>query len=108
MVGCDVVVGAPFGLLFALRILWEKTSLTARQGPQMIGFSLAHLHPELFLPGVASCFMLIAWLIPALIFVILKKGRLASWEYAMLAGSIVAALAMFLPDDIGLTMPWLA
>lgn len=102
------LIGAPFGLVFALRIPWEKTILTARQGPQMIGFSLAHLHPELLLLGVPSCLLLVAWLVPALIVFVRKRGHLTISEYAMVLGSVVAALAMFLPNEIGLKMPWLA
>jgi hypothetical protein len=46
-------VGAsPFAVLFAARILWEKTIWTWSRGPQMVGFSLWHIHSEFALVGI--------------------------------------------------------
>ena len=43
---------SPFAVLFAARILWEKTIWTRSRGPQMVGFSLWHIHSEFALVGI--------------------------------------------------------
>ena len=37
---------APIALPFAVRIAWEKTVWMWSRGPQMVGFSLMHIHPR--------------------------------------------------------------
>jgi hypothetical protein len=39
------ILAWPGALYLVLRIVWEETLLTWRQGPQMVGFSLAHTGP---------------------------------------------------------------
>ncbi len=46
---------AIFGTLaFDLRMVYEQTILTRREGPQMLGFSTAHLFPGLLILGVLA------------------------------------------------------
>jgi hypothetical protein len=47
------------------RLLWEQTYLTWQKGPQMIGFSLAHQHPEVLLVGLAGYAAMCGWLVVA-------------------------------------------
>ena len=46
--------------LVAAHLTWEATVLTAREGPQMIGFSFIHTSP---LPVLVSAFLAQVWLL---------------------------------------------
>jgi hypothetical protein len=64
-----------FTAMFAGRILWEETLLTWRQGPQMLGFSLAHgSWVVLFLaPMALSTWLAVAFI--ALVVYLFKRRR---------------------------------
>ena len=56
----------PAAAPLVLRLLWEMAALTWQRGPQMVGFTLLHVHP---VPAIiaALCWMAVAaWLIAAL------------------------------------------
>ena len=63
----NVLIGGVIILLVALpyvgRILWEETILTCRQGPQLVGFSMAHTMPIFMLLGMLGMLMAHVWLI---------------------------------------------
>jgi hypothetical protein len=62
-----LLIGAPLIIvtsLLASRIVWEETWLSLHQGPQMIGFSLAHGPEAIFL---VVPFVLLFWLVAAFI-----------------------------------------
>ena len=61
IVGWCVTPGVWF---LAVRLGWEATVLTARAGPQMIGFSFMHTSP-LALPVILSAFMAQLWVLSA-------------------------------------------
>jgi hypothetical protein len=98
------LLAAPAGLIFSARILWEKTLLTAERGEQMIGFSLAHVYPVFFLVGLLCSWVLMGWLLVAIVYLIRARLRVAWYDYAMVAGSLFVCLALFLPHDFGLTL----
>jgi hypothetical protein len=50
-------LSAPGTWFIALRLGWEATVLTAREGPQMVGFSILHRWPLVVLPAMASVFV---------------------------------------------------
>jgi hypothetical protein len=63
---------APLGLVFATRIAWEKTIWTWSRGPQVVGFSLMHIHPFFSVGGIMCCVLLMLWIVPALIYLTLR------------------------------------
>jgi hypothetical protein len=67
-------------LAFAGRIAWEKTIWTWSRGPQMVGFSLMHIHPGFFVAGLLCCGLLILWLIPALFFLIIRRQNILHFD----------------------------
>ena len=77
-----------FAAILAQRLLWEETSLTIQQGPQMLGFALAHSSEAiLFLgPIVLSLWILVA--IVVLIVCLWRKRRLSRWYWLTLGGAI--------------------
>ncbi len=89
---------APFATLLAARIGWEKTVWTWTRGPQMVGFSLWHLHPLFALIGVLSFWMLLVWSVLAFVFVVVRRNRSTAAEIAMFVCAVFVVVAMTLPD----------
>jgi hypothetical protein len=54
---------SPLAFLFAGRILWEKTLWTWSRGPQMVGFSLWHIHPGFAVAGLLCSLAVALWLL---------------------------------------------
>jgi hypothetical protein len=86
------------GLPFAGRILWEKTILTWREGPQNIGFSLAHIHPEFFLVGIIATFFYVIWLLVSAAWFSQHKVRPDVTSWIALSLTVLALVAVFLPS----------
>ncbi len=98
------IIPAPLAIALSVRILWEKTLLTAERGEQMIGFSLVHIHPGFFFMGLLCSLILLAWLVPAVIYSAMARLRIGIIDYAMMLGSIFVMAAMILPDNFGLRL----
>ena len=92
------------GLAVSARILWEKTLLTAERGEQMIGFSMMHIHPGFFFGGLLCSLVMLAWLVPAVIYAALARLKVGMIDYAMVLGSLLVLAAMLLPDNFGLKL----
>jgi hypothetical protein len=95
-----VLVGFPLVLAtsaLAARMVWEETLLTLQEGPQMIGFALAHgAGAILFL----APFLLSIWLIVALVTTLIslrRKKRLSKWYWSTLASAILILGFLSLP-----------
>jgi hypothetical protein len=65
-------VAVVFAAILTARMIWEETALTLHQGPQMLGFSLAH-GPGIFL--LLAPIVLVVWLIAAVIRIIFTLAR---------------------------------
>jgi hypothetical protein len=79
-------LAAPGAWILMLRLVWEATVLTAREGGQMVGFALAHGSSA----GILLCSMLLGlvWTLVAAVWigVAMRKGYRASpWDWAELA-----------------------
>ena len=51
-----------FSLSLGFELVYEQTILTWQNGPQMVGFSLAHIHGEFLAVGMLATLMVHAWL----------------------------------------------
>jgi hypothetical protein len=92
-------VGAsPFAVLFAARLLWEKTIWTWSRGPQMVGFSLWHIHPEFALVGILGSLALAPWLLIAAPYAIARRRDIEPWDWLMMIFSLLVIVALALPD----------
>ena len=98
------IIPAPLAIALSVRILWEKTLLTAERGEQLIGFSLVHIHPGFFFMGLLCSLILLAWLVPAIIYSAIARLRIGIIDYAMMLGSILVLAAMLLPDNFGMRL----
>lgn|ERR1700730_11607474 len=94
------ICSLPLGLTFAGRIAWAKTVLTAIQGPQMVGFSLMHVHPGFFIAGILCSYLLILWLVPASIYLTVNRKRISAFDIAMVSLSLCVAAVIMAPDTL--------
>src|ERR1700737_3111155 len=90
----------PLGVSFAGRIAWEKTVWTIKRGPQMVGFSLVHIHPAFFLGGILCSSLLILWLVPASVYLIVNRTRITAFDIATIILTFFVALAIMTPDGL--------
>ena len=80
-----------FAAILAVRIVWEETWLTLREGPQMLGFSLAHGPGVILLLAMP---LLVVWLAVAFITMVvslLRRKRLSRgfWLTVACAGVVL-------------------
>jgi hypothetical protein len=97
LIGILLIVGT---LVLAARLIWEMTWLTWQQGPQMIGFSLAHGSGGvlLFLFPVLLCL----WLLVVAVILIawkLKRWKIAKQTWQLLACSLVTLGLLSIPQN---------
>lgn len=81
----------------AARLIWEETALTIHDGPQMIGFSLAHGY---FAPLLLAPLLLALWLVVALVvmvFALRRKQRLHPTFWSTLAAAVAVLAVLSLP-----------
>ena len=90
---------SPFAMLFACRIIWEKTLWTWSRGPQMIGFSLMHIHPMIAVVGMLCCLGLMVWLLPAIPYAIARRKAIGLTDAIMIACAVLVAAAVVIPDN---------
>jgi hypothetical protein len=97
-----VAIGVPavlFTAILAGRMLWEETFLTIQQGPQMLGFSLAHGSGALLL---LAPFLLALWLLVALVTMAVclwRKRSLSRCYWLTLASAIVTLGVLSIPPQ---------
>ena len=89
----------PIAALFAARITWEKTVWTWSRGPQMVGFSLMHIHPFFAIVGMVSCLAVMVWLLPAIPYAIARRKTISVTDVAMVACAVLVAAAVVIPDN---------
>ena len=92
------VAASPFALLFAGRILWEKTIWTWSRGPQVVGFALWHIHPGFAFVGVLCSFAVGLWLLIAVPYAIVRRRDIEPWDWLMMAGSVLVIIALAIPN----------
>ncbi|MGA7313662.1 MAG: ankyrin repeat domain-containing protein [Silvibacterium sp.] len=84
-------------IALAARMVWEETFLTLREGPQMVGFTLAHgVGAILFLAPLLLCI----WLLIALVATVISlchKRPLSTWYWSTLASAILTLGFLSLP-----------
>jgi len=91
---------SPLGTAFSARIAWEKTVWTIVRGPQMVGFSLMHIHPGFSFLGVLCACALMLWVIPALIYLILRRKQISGLDICMVVVALFVTVAIVTPDTL--------
>lgn len=88
-----------FAALFAARITWEETLLTLHEGPQMVGFSLAHGYGAILF---IAPFALALWLVVALVIMtvsLLRKRPLSKSYWSAFAVAVVVIGVLSIPGE---------
>lgn len=83
------VAATLFATVLTVRVVWEETFLTMRQGPQMIGFSLAHGSGAILF---ISPLILAVWLTVAVVVVLValfRKRRVSTALWCCLGSAIL-------------------
>ena len=70
--------------IFIARIVYESTFLTCWNGPQMVGFALAHTAPGIFLLGIFFLPFGLLFLFVMVVFGLFKKRRFSRSEWLLL------------------------
>jgi uncharacterized membrane protein YhaH (DUF805 family) len=96
-----VFAGVPLIFLSAIlaaRIVWEETWLTLQQGPQMIGFSLAHGSAAvlLFAPTLLALWFVLAFLTMAV--TLWRRKGLSIWFRSCLGTAVVVFGVLAFPS----------
>ena len=89
---------SPIAFLFAARILWEKTIWTWSRGPQMVGFTLWHVHPGLAVLGTACSLAIALWLLITVPYAIVRHHYIKTADWSAMVGSALVIVALALPD----------
>jgi hypothetical protein len=101
-IGLLVLACLPGTAVFALRLIYEQTVMTWRDGEQMVGFALAHAYILFFLPMILS-FALAHFALACVGAVTLARWlrRLPTpkWNWVAVVGLAVCAGLVYLPYD---------
>jgi len=90
----------PAHLIFVGRLLYEKTYLTWRYGPQNIGFTIVHTYPDDFLAGVIAFYFFKLWLLIALGLILWSRVRIAKLDWIQF-GIIGLTVAIdYIPTEV--------
>lgn len=93
-------VSLPGTFLFAARLVYEETILTWREGPQMVGFSLAHLYSGLFLLFLLSALLSNIFLLCAVVVLCLRlihRRRLPILDWFLICVVFVCVGLSYVP-----------
>jgi len=91
---------SPFAMVFAARIMWEKTLWTWSRGPQMVGFSLMHLHPTLAIFGLICSLSVMVWLMTAIPYAIARRRHIRMSDVFMMACAAFVVVVLVIPDTL--------
>jgi hypothetical protein len=65
----------------------------------MVGFSLMHIHPVFAIVGMMCCLAMMAWLLPAVPYAIVRRKIISVADIAMIACAVLVAVAIVIPDN---------
>jgi hypothetical protein len=89
----------PLAIALSARLLWEKTVWTWTRGPQMVGFSLMHIHPGFAVLGFFSTFVLALWVLPAVAYLVIRRKDIHLLDVGMLLLALLIIASIAMPDN---------
>jgi len=87
-------------LPFVARMTWEMTLLTWSEGPQMLGFSMAHTFPVLAILGAICWLALAIWCVAIVIAGAFKRWRFGAFEWVIVTVGIMVLACPFIPNSM--------
>jgi len=101
-----VLVSLPGTVLLALRLVYEQTVMTWRDGEQMVGFALAHAYIVFYLPMLLS-FAVAHFALACVISVTfarwLRKLSTPKWNWLAIGALAVCIVVVYIPYNIWMT-----
>ena len=88
-----------FAAVLTGRMVWEETFLTVREGPQMLGFSLAHGSGAILLFAPVT---LVLWLLIALVLFAVclwRRRSLSKWYWSTVAAASLVLGILSIPPE---------
>ena len=58
-----------------------------------------HVHPVFAIVGIVSCYAVMVWLLPAIPYAISRRKTTSAMDMAMVAGGLLVAAAIVVPDN---------
>jgi len=97
-----VLASLPGTTAFALRLIYEQTIMTWREGEQMVGFALSHAYVLFFLPMILS--FALAHVALALLFLVtfarwLRRFPTPKWNWLSVVALLVCTALVYVPYD---------
>ena len=83
--------------IFIIRIVYESTILTCGEGPQMVGFALAHGGASIFLLGLLFLPFGVVFAAAMFVFGLFKRFRFSSSEWLLLGGFLLGFSLLVVP-----------
>ncbi len=79
------------------RLLYETVYLTWKYGTQAVGYTFVHAYPFFFLIGALSWFLAWAWLIIALVLIVLNRAWLRKLDWVQFGLMVLTLLMLHVP-----------
>lgn len=90
----------PGFIIMTIRLTYEKTYLTWKKGPQLVGFHMMHSYPFLSLFCMISELAAMSWLIGMLIYFGIKRPPLRWHGKFLLILTIITAIIANISDNL--------
>lgn len=97
--GISWLVVYPLMAILVGRLLYERTYLTWKYGEQAIGFVFVHAYGLLFLASALGFFLAHGWLLAALVFILLRPGRVSRADWVKVGLVVLTSILFFLPVE---------
>jgi hypothetical protein len=101
-----VVAALPGTAAFALRLIYEQTIMTWREGEQMVGFALSHAYIAFFLPMILSfalAHVALALLLSVTLARWLRRFPTPKWNWLSVVALLVFTGLVYVPYDFWMT-----
>ena len=85
--------------IFTGRIVYEETILTWKNGPQMVGFAMAHIMPPLLLTGLIGVIGGLLWLIFSVTLLFRRRFRLPWFDLLPILLLLLAGVTLSIPYE---------
>ena len=101
-----VVAALPGTAAFVLRLLYEQTVMTWRQGEQMVGFAMSHAYIVFFLPMILSfalAHVALAFVLSVTFARWLRRLPTPKWNWLSIVAVLVCFGLVYVPYDLWMT-----
>lgn len=101
-----LLVSLPGSAALALRLVYEQTAMTWRNGEQMVGFALAHAYILFYLPmllSLALAHFALACVLAVTLARWLRRLPTPKWNSLAVVAVVVCIMVVYIPDNFWMT-----